>query len=315
MLPAAVIVAVEYAVALAIGLGVGFHYSIPLGAYLLSSIIVAGVTVCGMALWKITGVRGDDTPLSSVLRRYGEVTCGIVLVGLQMGVLAWLKIMLPIAQGFWADPLLAHLDSALFLGIDPWRITHALFWWAPLDQAYITWAPVKFAVLLALLLAPASNLRSRALLSYFLILCVGSLGQYLLPSAGPIFYSALELGPRFADLPIAPWAKEASAYLWADHLRGGGHIGTGISAMPSLHVAIALWLALVLRSYFPRLQAIGWVYFGLIFVGSIHLGWHYAVDSIAGSALALLAFRLAEGPSLRRTMPMTRIHSRPARQD
>jgi hypothetical protein len=53
----------------------------------------------------------------------------------------------------------------------------------------------------AWLLAQKPSLeRSTALISYFAIWSVfGTIGQYLLSSAGPIFYQRAGLGDRFAD--------------------------------------------------------------------------------------------------------------------
>jgi len=67
----------------------------------------------------------------------------------------------------------------------------------------------------------------------------------------------------------------------------------GISAFPSMHNAIAVIIALAGRKIG---RGIGWaltIYALLIFLGSIHLGWHYAVDSYAAIALALLAWHVA----------------------
>jgi membrane-associated phospholipid phosphatase len=61
-----------------------------------------------------------------------------------------------------------------------------------------------------------------------------------------------------------------------------------------MHVAIALWIALVLRIYSKWLQWLGWAWFAAIFFGSIHLGWHYAVDSIAASLIAVIAWQLGQ---------------------
>jgi hypothetical protein len=176
-------------------------------------------------------------------------------------------------------------------------IVEPLFGWAArtVDGAYATWLLVKFVTLGAVLAAPESRRKAEVLLSYFLIVGSAALGQYLLSSGGPVFYARLGFGDRFAALPIEPWVQVASSYLWTDYLRAGGDVGTGISAMPSLHVAIALWVALVLRAYLPRMAVVGYLYFALILIGSVLLGWHYACDGIAAIAITLVCWRAAAG--------------------
>ena len=63
--------------------------------------------------------------------------------------------------------------------------------------------------------------------------------------------------------------------------------------MPSLHVAIALWVALVVRAYIPRAAFLGFAYFALILIGSVLLGWHYSVDGIVSVIIVLVAWRTA----------------------
>jgi hypothetical protein len=79
--------------------------------------------------------------------------------------------------------------------------------------------------------------------------------------------------------------------LWENFATGQNMPFVGISAMPSVHVAVAVLFALLgwrISSW------LGWIfslYAGVILIGSVHLGWHYAVDgylSIAG-ALAIWA--------------------------
>ena len=69
---------------------------------------------------------------------------------------------------------------------------------------------------------------------------------------------------------------------------GGTFIGSGISAMPSLHVAMAYLLYLAVSA---RLKLIALVYVGLIWIGSVHLGWHYAVDGLLSILVVFLIWR------------------------
>lgn len=298
-IPAVIMVAVEYVFALAIGARVGFHYQIPFAAY---ALVGAGVACTGLMLFILFkfaryALAREQRParrLISELPRCAAFIVGSMLIAVEMAVLMWTKIMLPLASPFWADPLLADFDHALFRA-EPWRLAQSLFGWAApmVDAAYVSWVLIKFVTLAVVLALPESAKKSRALLAYFLIMACTALGQYLLSSGGPVFYARLGFGDRFAALPIEPWVKLTSGYLWTDYLRDGGDIGGGISAMPSLHVAIALWVALVLHAYAPRFALLGYVYFGLILLGSVLLGWHYAADGIVATGIALMSWHLA----------------------
>jgi membrane-associated phospholipid phosphatase len=60
----------------------------------------------------------------------------------------------------------------------------------------------------------------------------------------------------------------------------------GISAMPSIHLAMATLFAFLA---FEVRKWLGWVFVGytaLILIGSIILGWHYAIDGYSGIILA-----------------------------
>lgn len=294
---AAAIVAFEFAAALAIGWSVGFQYQIPVAPTGFAGLAVAIIgTLCFVFVrvaW-FAWLR-EPGPLRRIARELAAAPTFPVLIMLlsaQMAVLAWFKVTMPHAVGFWADPLLADLDSALF-GRDPWRILHQAPDWvgALIDRVYAGWAFLGLAVLIILAFCSQSLRRDRALVSYFLLICIAGLFQYLLPSAGPVFYEAVGHGPRFGELPVRPWVQITADYLWSNYTGAGDRVGGGISAMPSVHVGAGAWIALTFRAYFPRLRFAGWAYVATLFFGSVYLGWHYAVDGIAG--IAICAWMLA----------------------
>lgn len=216
---------------------------------------------------------------------------GFALVGFEMALIGWLKAMIPFSVGFWADPMLADLDRAV-IGRDAWLALS----WAPraaIDLSYSSWFPAKFLAYALLLASFPSDKKSRAVLACFLTWGIGALAQYLLPSAGPIFYEKLGLGDRFSEVPFGPLTERSANYVWANYQAGGLEIGGGISAMPSMHVAIAVWVALVVTSYIPKLKWAGAAFASLIWLGSVYLGWHYASDGLVGGLIALLAWKLA----------------------
>ena len=300
--PVAVIVAVEYLVALIVGASVEFHFSIPFDVYPVVAATIIAVTLIFMLLVNLGRmfVAGEQHPRAALIalatrhRRWiVEFALGAMLVGLEIAVLNWMKVMLPLVQPLWADPMLARLDAALFLGTDGWRVARALFGWAalPISISYGLWSLVKFGTIFTVLCWSPGAFKNRAILAYFITIALGCATQYLLPSAGPIFYQLMGYGDRFAALPVHALVATTRDYLWSDYLRAGGKVGGGISAMPSLHVATALWIALV--AHRGRLRILGWLFYAAILIGSVMLGWHYASDSVAGSALALVAWWVA----------------------
>lgn len=275
---------------ISISVAVDYQYRPPVGLYLaaalgLSIFALGGLAVLGLA--KLAVQKKEAREVIGLLP--WDLPPIYFLVAAQFGVLAWAKSALPVSVGFTADPFLAAFDRAIF-GVDPWTL---LQWLPPqlMDLSYITWAQSTMIGIAILPMLPRSQRRDRAILAFFIVMAACAMGQYLLPSAGPIFYERLGLGDRFADLPSRPWAQVTSDYLWANYLAQGSKIGGGISAFPSLHVAGAAWLALVIRSYERRAAPFAFAYLALILMGSVYLGWHYAADGIAGIAIAVAAMR------------------------
>jgi hypothetical protein len=142
-----------------------------------------------------------------------------------------------------------------------------------------------------------SELRQRFLLGFTLTWFLGTcvLGT-IFSSVGPCFYGKLIPGsnpyvPLMAWLDTANgsypiWSLNVMDELWRNYLTGNGAVN-GISAMPSMHVGTSVLFALL--GFASGKRWIGWfisTFAFLIFVGSIHLGWHYAIDGYAGAAVA-----------------------------
>jgi membrane-associated phospholipid phosphatase len=70
-------------------------------------------------------------------------------------------------------------------------------------------------------------------------------------------------------------------------------IGSGITAMPSMHVSFAMLLFLSTRELNKKAGYITLIYLLFIQVGSVHLGWHYAVDGYISMILTWILWRLS----------------------
>ena len=297
------IVGVQYLAALVIEAVSGFRYSPPLGVFLTAALALSIFALGGVAALAVVRAMIQKSEPMHAVKSALDVDIPFIyfMVAAQFAVLGWLKAAMPFSVGFRSDAFLANLDAAIF-GTDPWRLLQ----WLPagiFDQAYITWAWSTILLMLILPLLPQTVVRNRALVTYFLVVSSCSLGQYLLPSAGPIFYERIGLGERFADLPVQPWVQVTSDYLWTNYLSRGELVGAGISAFPSLHVAGAAWVAIVVSNYLNPLKWLAWAYFTLLMFGSVLLGWHYAIDGIAGTLIALAAWKLT-ARSAKRALPV-----------
>ncbi|MGZ2411835.1 PAP2 superfamily protein [Sphingomonas sp. F9_3S_D5_B_2] len=263
-------------------------------------------------------------------RWVGLVWPPLLFAGLMASFNAFKQMVLPLA-GYRFDPLLSRADRALFLGHDPWRVTHAVLG-SPeatifIDRLYHGWfLPMSLGIILCAWL-PSVTFRARTqyLLTYMGVwIGIGSFLAFLLPSAGPCFYSRL-VGPSpNYDALLASLAHVQSVtgstvhslkiqdILFADRDSHSLIIGAGISAMPSVHNALALLFALGAS----RLnRTAGWlfgVYAAVIWIGSIHLGWHYAVDGLVADALTFGLWRVSGRVAERLERPFASTYAEPA---
>jgi membrane-associated phospholipid phosphatase len=112
-----------------------------------------------------------------------------------------------------------------------------------------------------------------------------------------VFYGAVTGDlQRFAGLTgflnTSDWMHSAASYqryLWSLHEQGIPGFGSGISAFPSMHVALISFNAFFLAEYSKRWGLVAFGYTGLIAVSSVYLGWHYAIDGYAAFALVGLS--------------------------
>lgn len=195
-----------------------------------------------------------------------------------------IKKSIPEFLPFYADPFLIDLDRWIF-GTDPWRITHAMLGWATPAMLWIYdgwhFIHIGLAIWIALSFSDLRKIRFALCFQLAWLLMGGALATYA-SSVGPVmvgdFYPDQSFAPLIETLretaPRVLAVKNVLISTMDDPL-----IISGISAMPSMHVAIAVLFALWLQSYDNKwLMITGWSYAALIYISSIHLGWHYATD-------------------------------------
>ena len=239
-------------------------------------------------------LRGIERPirvslifLSENRKRIVAVAALTLLAGLNMIAFLLAKPLLNYYVAFSADPLLAEIDSALFFG-DPARFLTWLNTTALALFYHRGWFGLLVAALLLTLWQPPSPRKTALMLTYFLLWSIaGPLVHVLLPAGGPIFYSALGYGDRFDGMFNEPRTQQAINFLWREYSTRGIVGGSGISAMPSLHIATTAWAVLAIWIFAPRWRIPAVVMSAMITALSVSLGWHYAVDGIVGGLLAV----------------------------
>jgi hypothetical protein len=219
-----------------------------------------------------------------------------LLVAIGASLFLPLKYAIPQIVPFWLDPMLASGERAVFGG-EPWSLIDQLAGWAivPVDRLYGLWLPTQSLILFTVMMQPASAAKSRLLIAYVLTWSLlGVVAALLLSSAGPIFHDRIFGGSEFA--PLREMLDRRGAWLvlaesdrmWASLATGRPTIVAGISAAPSIHVAISVWIWLAARTMAPRLAPFALVYALFMWFGSVQLGWHYVTDGLLG-ALGVLA--------------------------
>ncbi len=211
------------------------------------------------------------------------------------------KTSFPQVWPFWADPLMATIDKALHFGTDPWEITHALGFPIAPDAAnqlyFFAWLlPATYLpVLLFLFDEDEARIRRFLWLFFFGWAFLGNVVAIGLLSAGPVYYDALLGGDRFAALTAALESSgitgssvgRTQARLWETYVNATKDPGSGISAFPSVHVAMVTVIALYLGERHRLLGLLGAALVGVFVYLSVWFGWHYAVDGYASILLVV----------------------------
>lgn len=302
----AIVIAVHLVLAVALS-------GVPVERLVSVASLVAGTLILFL-VWYVGSVgarlahRGSGRPLRTIGRllerdrnRIVQGTGLLLAIAVALESYTSLKVQIPEFIPFYADPYFADLDLALF-GQDPWVLTHVIMgvevtrwidWFYLYPCGLVTMGMTVWACF-----STDKEFRKRSVLAF--VLCWLLLGVWVavgLSSAGPVYYEHFYGLDRFEPLveTLAPdlEAVRIQKALLLDN--EGIKLGSGISAMPSMHNATYILLAVMVYSQ----HGLGWrfsttvAFEFLVFVSSVHLGWHYAVDALLPIFLVPLVWWLA----------------------
>jgi len=244
------------------------------------------------------------------LRFYGTIVCAPLF----LAAYTTFKINIPLAVGFYADPSIASLDHWLH-GADPWRVARSL---PPVASVIIdfiysrAWFLISLVATIYISIAsPPSEFRRFVMTGLIVYIGLGIGFGTLFASVGPIYYDRFYPNSRFAELVTAiaedryaVGQKQYIDYLYSAYLTKAQALGSGISAMPSIHVAMSVLIAWYASSRGAIWAVVGWAYAAVILFCSVYTGWHYAIDGYFSALVTSVAWlavtrlnRIGAGPA------------------
>ena len=258
-----------------------------------------GDSLVEAAAWRkaLAAVRTNAVAGRVVL---AAATC--LVFALLLSVVAVWKASIPLLSPWHWDPAFMAADRWLHGGVLPQDWTAR--WFGPtatrfLDRMYYLWFRLLALFIVWQSFRAPSPSRIRALLSLGLAYTLlGNLGAVLLSSGGPVYYDRLVGTPSpyarhaaYLEAIRGLHAKRIQRSIWS-WLQTNQYIPFGsISAMPSMHVAVATVMALAAWERNRYLGIAAWLYVLVILVGSVHLNWHYAIDGYAAILGTCLIWR------------------------
>jgi hypothetical protein len=227
-----------------------------------------------------------------------------ILIPLFSSAFASYKQTIPLINSFKWDGMLMRWDYILHFGHYPWRLLEPILSHPILlriiDLIYVLWFAVFFLFCFRMAWTEKRQLRLCFFISTILVWSLlGSVFGTIFSSAGPCYYSRVvsETADPFAPLmhrlsdihqQSSLWALSNQFGLWEAQIYGTWLPFGGISAMPSIHLAMATLFALVAFNVHKIFGMVFIAYVAVIQIGSVILGWHYALDGYVAIILSTL---------------------------
>lgn len=293
-------------------------------------VILAIAAFAAREFWRLTRDGYPADPAKTIGRkliakfteeeRAGNIFHALVTLTPLMIAFAALKDEIPRIHPFAWDKTFMQMDIWLGGGVPlPARLDPYLDFppiTAGLNLVYDLWFVAMFGSLMWMAFSKRNDaLRMQFLVAFaFSWFIAGNVLAVIFSSAGPCFYHGVVGGPdpyaaqlaylRSVSLHWPVWSVRMQDLLWNSYATGDG-IVRGISAMPSMHLTIATLLACLGWRMNRTWGIAATIFTALIAIGSIHLAWHYSVDTLAGIALTFV-FWWSAGWAIRYTPRLVR---------
>lgn len=312
-----IVAAVWYAIFVALLISVGVN---PFGyeSYLLNAAVYGSVAVIYIFFKNVPMLVRErpDSPISAIVDsdfnsdRMKMLERGIPVLAAMiifMSCFSTIKAAIPLFNDYRWDGYWTQLDYSIH-GNHPWKILQPLLGFPIISSAlslfYHSWIALIYAGGLYFCFFQTNRqLRERYLITFFSCWAIcGVILAIIFSSVGPVFLEPIFGDHTFSSLmtylkeanqhfPVLTLGVQDTLLIW--HQYGEKGLGRGITAMPSMHVSLALLFFLAMR-HISRIAALAFgIFFVIILIGSVHLAYHYAVDGYVSIIVTAIIWKLA----------------------
>lgn len=253
-----------------------------------------------------------ESPIAHMKARYASpdfrraMMAGLPMLGVAIILLPFfskMKSAIPLFNEYGWDATFIEWDRTIFFGRDAWEVMQPVLGFpivtAVLAVLYQLWFLLLYPGVMYFAFGKVDgDIRRQFFLSYVLSwTLIGGALATLLASVGPCFVGPILGNAAFdAQMAYLNAANEqvpimvlpVQEMLLERYANADSELGSGITAMPSMHCAVAFLYWLAVRRIDKRWGRVFGAFFIIIWIGSVHLAYHYAVDGLV-SLLAVAA--------------------------
>lgn len=221
-----------------------------------------------------------------------------------------IKSMIPMFVDFTWDETFIAWDRAIFFGHDAWVLLQPVLGYPPVTALvaviYHLWLLLLYAGILWMAWSPDVHYDTRR--AFFLTYAtswtiVGGVMAVEFASVGPVFvepilgltdFTAQTDYLRSANEQVPIMVVPVQDMLVQGYFASESGLGKGISAMPSMHIAICVLYWLAAREVSPAHSRFFFWFMIVIWIGSVHTAYHYAVDGLVSLAAVAVLWWMAK---------------------
>ncbi|MEO9463321.1 MAG: phosphatase PAP2 family protein [Marinomonas sp.] len=284
-----------------------------------------------------------QSPIAHMKARYSSPTAryafvaALPLLFMSIAIIPFfskMKAAIPLFNPYSWDDTFVAWDQAIFFGKDAWEVLQPVLGFpiitAFLAVLYHLWMLLLYPGCLFFLYANIDEkLRRQFFLSYALSWSmIGGVMATMLSSVGPVFLGPIMGDTRFDEqmaylnaaneqIPVLTLGVQELLLEW--HVEKTNGLGSGITAMPSMHCAIAFLFWLAMRKVSRGAGLFFGAFFAITWISSVHLAYHYAVDGLVSLIAVAIVWKLSgaiisawDAYLARRVQPTLRTNTVPA---